>query len=747
MTATVDVWDPTAEGPWIVENLRQSDLDVGVIEAADVVRTRADLLLLAGDAAGALAALKLLRDDGEHGDVPVILLGVPEGSAHPGDGPGFGAEAVFLRPVSFAALLAKVFALLEASPRAEVSRVHSPAPERTMQLSDPDDPDSSQIIPRDDPSLQGDAARSPWRPREPTLQLDDLDVDASASDASREVSKVTGAQRSPRGSEPPGSSGSASRRAPGTTASGRSRGTPSGSASSSFPGTGSQPGTGDGLRHGDLEIPAGKRAVLSPWLAELLHAADRRVFPHRAPLALHLLAADESADELVPAALLDMPSFRIDEPVVEDPIDAFTYVGGPAVPMPMAPPSTSEQVASTPDGLGSSPPASIAPVRRVHTALDPPPPPTTATELPPVATHLPARAGAWPDDDTVLGRTSAGGDRRGHLGAGGALRLLYRIASLGLDAICELRLGDDPRVIRMTFLAGELRAFDGPIARSVLAGLRRRGRATEHPPDEAGAEAALQRRVDAGQLGRFERDRLMREARERLLVAIVGSERAEFVLRRLEDTQPGRVLSRARMMRRPLRAALVEVAREALDAARVADLLGPEQPGLALGPEREAALAAAELTSELVELLVRMDGHRLLDYLAAAPTEPGLAGLLYALVAGDALVLTEAPDASFGDARSAVRELISAAAARAVDADYFAILGIEVDAGGGQVEGAYRSRHAELAAVPLEALGLGELAPARAEALEALEEARSILASPELRRHYARALAPSLHLD
>jgi len=735
----IDVWDPTSEGPWIVENLRQSDLDVGVIGADDVVRTHADLVIVAGDAPGALKAIKLLRDDGDHGDVPVILVGVPEGTAHPGDGPGFGAEAVFLRPVSFAALLAKVYALLESSPRAEVSRIQAPVPERTMQLSDPDDPASSQVL-----SRKPEASKTSWRPREPTMQLGQSAVDPSAIADGHEVSSVTGGRS--RTPEPVAST-------PSTTATGRRLKTASGSSPiSSFPGTGSQPGTGRERRASDLEIPPDKRARVSPWLADLLNAADRRVFPNRSPIALYLLAADEPPDELVPAELLDMPTFRIDEPVVEDPIDAFTYIGGPAVPMPMVP-STAEEAASTNHGLSSSPPAAIAPPaipRRVHTALDPPPEArpvrrelTTATELPPLVTNAPGPigGGAWPDDDTVLGRTSVGGNRRGQLGAGGALRLLWRVAALGLDAICELRLGDDTPV-RMTFLAGELRAFDGPIAKTVLDGLRRRGRATEAPADEAGAEAALQARVDAGQLGRFERDRLMREARERLLVKIVASEEADFVLRRLDDTQPGRVLSRARMMRRPLRAALSEVAREALDAERVALLLGDEQPGLALGPEREAALAAAELTSELVELLVRMDGHRLKDFLAAAPTEPGLAGLLYALVAGDVLVLTDPPDASFGDARAAVRELIVAAAARAVDADYFAILGIGSDATSGEVEGAYDARHAELAAIPLEALGLGKLGASRAEALEALDEARAVLSSADLRRRYALAITP-----
>src|SRR5699024_12032429 len=56
--------------------------------------------LFRSDGQGVLGALKLLRDEGLYGDVPVILLGVPEGMEHRGDGPAFGADAVLARPVA-----------------------------------------------------------------------------------------------------------------------------------------------------------------------------------------------------------------------------------------------------------------------------------------------------------------------------------------------------------------------------------------------------------------------------------------------------------------------------------------------------------------------------------------------------------------------------------------------------------------------------------------------------------------------
>ncbi|MCA9609151.1 MAG: hypothetical protein KC619_26300, partial [Myxococcales bacterium] len=548
MAARVDVWDPTPEGEWIVENLRQSALEVRSVDLADVPVSEADIVLMAGDVVGALGALKLLRDEGDNGDVPVILLGIPAGMAHPGDGPGFGAEAVFERPVEFAPLLARVFRLIESSARAEVSRVQLPIPERTMELSDPDDPDSSQVLLR--PADQEPSA--PWRPREPTMRLAGS---AEVSEVSAEVSKVTG--RTPR-SEPPS-----------TTSSGRGRlrdpHPSSGSVPiSSYPGTGSVPGSDPSFSRPEVEIPPERRTTLSPWLSELFLAADRRVFPDRPPIALHLPAADHPPEELVPAELFEVPSLPIDEPMVEDPIDAFTYVGGPAVPPPIQSGTSEDEIPTAERELGSAPSSLVVPVRRIPTVLEAPRVEvTTRTELPPLETSARARGGDWPEDDTVLGRPTPDGDRHGSLGPGGALRLLWRVAALGLDTIAELSL-DDGATVRLTYLGGTPRAFDGPIAGTVLEGLRRRGRATERPADEAGAEAALQKRVDAGLLGRFERDRLMREARERLLVRVVGAEHADFVLRRLDDTQPGRVLARAHGLKAFRRAALVEVARSCL---------------------------------------------------------------------------------------------------------------------------------------------------------------------------------------
>ncbi|MEQ8891562.1 MAG: hypothetical protein RID93_28235 [Sandaracinaceae bacterium] len=710
---SVDVWDPSAEGPWIVDSLRQEGFDVRAVALADVPLTRADLVLMAGDVDGALAALKLLRDDGVEGDVPVILLGLPPGSAGEApEGPAFGADAVLARPIDFEPLLARVASLME-RPGPEVSRVGVAPVERTMQLSDPEDLDSSQVMVR--ASDAPDPAPS-WRPREPTMQLEGPSQVTSPSRVRATLDESL----------------------PGVDGEGRSRDLmeESGEVASE---------SHAALDAPQPEIPVGQRAQLSPWLEELLEAADRRVFPDREPLALHFPAASQSAEELVPQELFEAGTFRIDEPVIEDPIDAFTFVGGPAVPPPV---HSSAGVVEAETTSARAQTSAETPRRIEQTTATETPPRVEEEETPgsgvhPATVHPPEPphpGGEWPRDDSVLGRAE-GSDRTrtGVLGAGGVLRLLWRVTALRLDGLCELDLPDGLQV-RMTFLSGQLRAIDGPVARRVLADLRRRGRATESPPDERGAEAVLQRKVDGGEIGRFERDRLLREAREALLESLIAAPRAEFVLRRLDDTQPGRALARSRVFARPLRSQLVEAARRALDADDVVAWIG-EGRGLALGPERDAALVAAELPSELVELILRLEGHPLTDFLAAAPTERGLAGLLYALVAGDALVLEDAPASPpASGSRAPVRALHEAAAALAEDGDYFSVLGLSRDASGAEVDRAHASRRDELSALPLETLGLEGFEAKRREALDAVDEARRVLSDARRRAAYASAL-------
>lgn len=80
--------------------LRDGALDVTPCELSQLSDTTADVVVLAGDAPGALEALRRLRDDGPRPDVPVVLVGAPPGLEPRSDGPAFGAEWALSRDVA-----------------------------------------------------------------------------------------------------------------------------------------------------------------------------------------------------------------------------------------------------------------------------------------------------------------------------------------------------------------------------------------------------------------------------------------------------------------------------------------------------------------------------------------------------------------------------------------------------------------------------------------------------------------------
>lgn len=323
------------------------------------------------------------------------------------------------------------------------------------------------------------------------------------------------------------------------------------------------------------------------------------------------------------------------------------------------------------------------------------------------------------------------------------MRLLWRIAHLRLHAVCRIEAGD--LAVRLTFLGGELRAFEGGVMQRVAAGLARRGRTSQVPVDEPAAEAALGRWVREGVLGSYERDRLAREAREELLRELIDRPEGEFVLTPVEDTSPGRALVTARVLGRPLPAVLVQAAGDALSRERVEGLLGAAglaHSAIAYGPRSDATLRGAELPPELTALIGRMQGRSFADVLAEAPGERALPGMLYALVAADALLVSPVEGEVSGPppSRASVTALVESAASLAEEGDYFSILGLSRDAGQADVSRAYTARRDELLGLPLELLGLYGLGGLRREAFEALEEARDVLVVPGLRRAYAEAI-------
>ena len=106
-----------------------------------------------------------------------------------------------------------------------------------------------------------------------------------------------------------------------------------------------------------------------------------------------------------------------EDAMVEDPIDAFTYVGGlaaaPAASHPgsgvdSTPPNARQTSPETPGRLSRPPSDELTPPAEIEASE---PTPTSGVHL---ASIMPA-PGVWPDDDTTLGRPGPNATRRGSL--------------------------------------------------------------------------------------------------------------------------------------------------------------------------------------------------------------------------------------------------------------------------------------------------------------------------------------------
>ncbi len=252
----IDVVDPGSERLAIVAALVGAGFDVATAELRDVDKTRADLLVLAADAPGALAMLRRLRDDGRRPDVPVILLGTPEGTTPIPEGPAFGAELVLPRPIDEERLVLGARRLLRdlRDHSSNVERV----PEHTLELRERDAAEE-----RDDPSGVS-AIRSMGEPSERAER------DSAPAPRASSPPQPTGVSQVERRSEAPVSV------------------VTTGSGSSQISST------------ADFA-----QAPISDALRALLIAADRRVFPGLAAIDVSIPAGEASARELVPDDLFD----------------------------------------------------------------------------------------------------------------------------------------------------------------------------------------------------------------------------------------------------------------------------------------------------------------------------------------------------------------------------------------------------------------------------------------------------------
>src|SRR5690606_32501313 len=143
--------------------------------------------------------------------------------------------------------------------------------------------------------------------------------------------------------------------------------------------------------------------------------------------------------------------------------------------------------------------------------------------------------------------------------------------------------------------------------------------------DEEGARRALDEAVRRRSITLFERDRALRESRERQLAAMLAQPRASFTLSSLEPPDvPPRAAS---PLGAPLRLAVVEAARRGIDVARAQAILGGPV-SLRRTARFDAVAAEGFFAPELAALMTRCDGASLEQLVDEAAGEPGIAGLV-----------------------------------------------------------------------------------------------------------------------
>lgn len=691
MNVRVDFVDPSPEGAALLGALKDARFDVLERAMDTVERSTADLLVLAADSAGALEALRKLRDDGLSPDIVVVLLGTPDGMTHRGGGePGLGAEAVLLRPIEPPSLVEVV------------QRLSCRAAPSTRRLSE-------------DPLRAADTSENPTAitARERTVQL------------VGEERPKEGVQKTPQihpESMTPSSSG----------------------------------------------VVRGPVAVVSERLRDLLFSADRRAFPTRAAIDLSLPGGDESAALLVPRELFDHHEVLADVLAIEDdPLDALTFVSGPAL-LEESLEASGEEATPTPrTAPKSSPPTapnrpSRLAARRAEEVPEAAPmrlptelehatsghewdvasaPPSTGVHE---AVLRPEPSGSshersehdWPTHDSVLGPLGACREYRGVLGEGGLLRVLFRATELSGEA--QLTLFAPGNEARLWLRGTELVRIEGDVSRRAAESLRSRGVSLSPADDEETAHRVLERAAARGALSRLELERALREAREALLVHLLQIADLSFTLSRSDARGEGQL--GALPLGMPFRAALAEVSRRAMSRTQWLRGIGAQR-GVSRTARFTEIAAEGWIRPEMASLIAAHEGAPVDLLLDEAASEPGVPGLLAALLAAGALTLESAAALRAAPGRGIhARRMIEEARKRVEDADYFGILAVSMDATPAELSAAYRARTDELASVDLEELGLTALGAARREVLHALSEAHRVLRNSRWRDAYAKAL-------
>ncbi len=690
--------------PKLARHLTELGADARVVSHEALLRSRADAIVLRGDAPGALAVLRSFRDDAERPATPVVMLGTPEGTGPAMEGPGFGADLVL--PA-------------DASPRRVLEGLH-----KVVARSAPLPPDE----------------RGPER----TLELSRVGEWRAPADRQGEVSVVIAAEKS--------AVFASEAEIPGVPREGRRRSVSSQDIAIP-PGTGSSPGSSPGTGAGTSQLLA--FASISDSLRQLLYDGDRRMFPNKPPIDVSIPRGEELAKQLIPDEFLEVVPLAFDEPDRNEADLTFVGVGVPRGDEPLRPRIVSEAPRATSNGSvrpPSLPPPPVEEEERIPRTS--PGTPTSMSRRPPEAFDTRSKV-EGPEPKPQLGvlaplsvpppKSIANAGEIAPLGALGIVGLLARGR---LDATVMLRVDRKPAGLK--FLRGELVGTSGE-------GFRELRRNALHRLLEA--QLGKGRAIEAMQgEPTFITQRAARIADEQALGELLVRAEGMYSVSAIDgrNSEAG-----TRLTQRAFLPTLFELARAHVksDAVERFFALGPvdaastpflrlSRIALAQEPHLDALLSAVEAPRELGWLLhseTATEATTLGTLLSRAPSEAGLVGAVFILVQLGALTArsSEVMPASLAhtDLDAQAEQAIRLLRERADRADYFQILGLPRDCEGHAVDEALARLTRELLAWPLADLGLSRLEPDRLRILSTLREAHEVLMHARHRAVYAEALA------
>jgi len=707
--------------PKLARHLTEMGAEARVVSHEALLRSRADAIVLRGDAPGALAMLRSFRDDAERPATPVVMLGTPEGTGPAMEGPGFGADLVLPSDASPRRVLE---GLRNVIARSAPLPLEERGPERTLELS-----------------RVGDWRAAPADRQPPTGEVSVvIAADKSAVFASE--AEIPGVPRGGRRRAVSSQDIAIPREPKQPTAEFATR-TPTG--------TGSSPGSSPGTGAGTSQLLA--FASISDSLRQLLYDGDRRMFPNKPPIDVSIPRGEELAKQLIPDEFLEVVPLAFDEPDRNEADLTFVGVGVPRGDEPLRPRPISE-APHAPEGSGRPPSQSPPPAEEERIPRTSPGTPTSMSRRPPEAFETRSKADG-PEPRPQLGLAAPKSvpppksiANAGEIGPLGALGLVGLLARGRLDATVMLRVDGKPAGLK--FLRGELVGTSGE-------GFREVRRNALHRLLEA--QLGKGRAVEAMQgEPTFITQRAARLADEQALGELLVRAEGMYSVSASDGRNND---AAARLTQRAFLPTLFELARAHVrsDAVERFFALGPvdsaSTPFLRLSritltqePHLEALLSSVEAPRELGWLLqseTATEATSLGTLLSRAPSEAGLVGAVFMLVqlGGLAARTSEVMPASLAhtDLDAQAEQAIRLLRERADRADYFQILGLPRDCEGHAVDEALARLTRELLAWPLADLGLSRLEPDRLRILSTLREAHEVLVHARHRAVYAEALS------